>query len=341
MTKEFSTLLKIPGGGEGERCFYPVRLDPYGKGCQHNCSYCYSRALLDFRDLWDSGEPAVASMDKIRKIFSDAFDKQRQNKWTEILERKVPLRIGGMTDALQPFEETQRNSLELFKLLREYDYPYLLLTKSALVGTEEYLQAMSPELAVIQISITSLNPTTSGQIERGASKPGERLQAMRAVSKAGFYTTARISPLIPLFADGHYSNQTSEAGARRFDHFSWDLVHEVCRHGAQNVLAEMMRFNTFVHRWIGTDTGDDLRWIVNENSSKSGGWAHISINEKKYYFERIRDICKSYGVEFSVCDDGNFDEFRYLWQNQSDCCNALGKVRGFSATIRNGAPTTR
>lgn len=44
--KEFKSPLKIVGGGEGDRCRYPQRLDMYGCGCQHDCQYCYAKSHL-------------------------------------------------------------------------------------------------------------------------------------------------------------------------------------------------------------------------------------------------------------------------------------------------------
>lgn len=38
--KEFGSFYKKVGGNEGTKCHYPSRLDTYGCGCQHNCSYC-------------------------------------------------------------------------------------------------------------------------------------------------------------------------------------------------------------------------------------------------------------------------------------------------------------
>ncbi len=64
---EFKSFFKTVGSGEGDRCSYPTRLDTYGRGCQHNCSYCYAKSLLSFRGLWDSKHPAVADIDKIER----------------------------------------------------------------------------------------------------------------------------------------------------------------------------------------------------------------------------------------------------------------------------------
>src|SRR5574344_1200615 len=101
---EFKSFYKTVGGGEGDRCNYPTRLDLYGCGCQHDCSYCYAKSLLDFRKLWKPENPAIADIDKvIRKI------------------KKIPqdtcVRLGGMTDCFQPLEKSERNTYKAIEEL--------------------------------------------------------------------------------------------------------------------------------------------------------------------------------------------------------------------------------
>ena len=65
--REFKSFFKEVGGNEGSLCNYTTRLDTYGCGCAHDCNYCYAKSLLDFRNLWDPKNPAVADIEKIRK----------------------------------------------------------------------------------------------------------------------------------------------------------------------------------------------------------------------------------------------------------------------------------
>lgn len=55
--KDFGSQIKYVGGNEGDKCNYSARLDTYGCGCQHDCSYCYAKSLLDFRGLWNPKNP--------------------------------------------------------------------------------------------------------------------------------------------------------------------------------------------------------------------------------------------------------------------------------------------
>ena len=110
MENEFKSFLKTVGSGEGDRCYYPTRLDPYGKGCEHNCKYCYAKSLLAFRGLWNAENPAAADINKIKK----GIDKLVKNGFTGAV------RLGGMTDCFQPKAELKyRNTYETIKYLNE------------------------------------------------------------------------------------------------------------------------------------------------------------------------------------------------------------------------------
>lgn len=88
---EFKSFYKTVGGGEGDKCSYPTRLDTYGCGCSHDCDYCYAKSLLDFRGLWHPDNPSVVNIKEVEKVV-----------------RKIPngtiVRLGGMTDCFQPVE---------------------------------------------------------------------------------------------------------------------------------------------------------------------------------------------------------------------------------------------
>ena len=128
-TKEFKSFFKTVGGNEGNKCHYPTRLDTYGCGCSHNCSYCYAKSLLDFRGLWNPENPAVADIEKIRKKISK-------------LPKDIVVRLGGMTDCFQPIEKTHRVTYETIKELNKNGISYLIVTKSAMIADEEYIEIL-------------------------------------------------------------------------------------------------------------------------------------------------------------------------------------------------------
>lgn len=179
MKKEFKSFYKTVGGNEGGKCHYNTRLDLYGCGCQHDCSYCYAKSLLNFRGLWDAKEPAVADLDKVEKRI-------------EKLEPGSIVRLGGMTDCFQPLEEQERVTLSTIELLNKYGISYLIVTKSDLIC--DYMSILQKDLAHIQISITFAPCEKAVSVER-------RIKAVEKLYEAGFDVAVRLSPYIPQFVD--------------------------------------------------------------------------------------------------------------------------------------------
>lgn len=177
--KEFKSFYKEVKGNEGSKCKYSTRLDTYGCGCQHDCSYCYAKSLLSFRGLWNEKEPSVADLKKIEKKVA-----------------KIPagsiIRLGGMTDCFQPIEEQQRVTRETIKLLNKYGVGYLIVTKSDLIC--EYMDILDKQLAHIQVSVTFIPCEKAVSTER-------RIKAVEALQEAGFDVAVRLSPYIPQFVD--------------------------------------------------------------------------------------------------------------------------------------------
>lgn len=177
--KEFKSFYKEVKGNEGSKCHYSTRLDLYGCGCQHDCSYCYAKSLLSFRNLWDAKEPSVADIDKVERKIAR-------------LEPGSIVRLGGMTDCFQPMEEQQRVTLATIELLNKYGIGYLIVTKSDLVC--EYMSILDKELAHIQISVTFAPCEKAVSTER-------RIAAIEKLHAAGFDVAVRLSPFIPQFVD--------------------------------------------------------------------------------------------------------------------------------------------
>lgn len=184
---EFKSFYKTVGGGEGDKCKYPTRLDPYGKGCYYNCKYCYAKKLLDFRKLWHPDDVAVADIKKIKKTI-----------------QKIPsgetVRLGGMTDPFQPIEQHINNTYNTIKELNKANVHYLIVTKSPLVGTAKYRKILNPRLAHIQISV----PTTDNNVltdTDNAPSYENRVKAIETLQSYGFDVSIRLSPFLYETAD--------------------------------------------------------------------------------------------------------------------------------------------
>lgn len=224
---EFKSFYKTVGGNEGGKCNYSTRLDTYGKGCSHDCKYCYAKSLLDFRGLWNAEDPSVADIKKIRK------------KVAQLRGTSVPVRLGGMTDCFQPIEKKYRVTYETIKALNENGVPYLIVTKSPLVADDEYMAILDKKLAHIQITVTTTDDDFSRTYEK-AAVPSERIKAIEKLQENGFDVSLRLSPFIPQFIDFEKLN------AVRCD----------------KILVEFLRVNTWIKRWFDIDYSD---WTVKQS----------------------------------------------------------------------------
>lgn len=177
--KEYKSFYKEVTGNEGGKCRYNKRLDPYGCGCQHDCSYCYAKSLLDFRGLWNAQEPSVASIERIdRKI--------------QKLQPGDVVRIGGMTDPFQPIERRYGVTHGVISLLNKRGIHQLIVTKSDMVC--ECLNLLDRDLAHIQISTTWIPFEKAVSMER-------RIKAVETLQESGFDVSLRLSPFIPQYVD--------------------------------------------------------------------------------------------------------------------------------------------
>ena len=273
---EFKSFFKTVGGNEGDKCNYPTRLDTYGRGCSHDCKYCYAKSLLDFRKMWNPNDPAVADINKIRR------------KISKLPQDTPAIRLGGMTDCFQPIEKEYGVTYETIKALNENSLPYLIVTKSALVADDKYIDILDKDLAHIQVTVTTTDDNFSSTYEN-ASVPSERIAAIEKLSRLGFDVQLRLSPYMKEFID-------------------FDILNNV---QCDKILVEFLRVNTWIKKWFDVDYS---RYTV-----KHGGYQHLPLEEK------IKDIKLITGFkEVTVCEDET-EAYEY-WKNnfnpnKDDCCN--------------------
>ena len=215
--REYKGFFKTVSGNEGSKCNYPTRLDTYGCGCAHDCSYCYAKSLLDFRKLWNPSDPAVADIEKIKRKISR-------------LKKGSIVRLGGMTDYFQPCEKIRRVTYETIKALNDARIGYLIVTKSAMIADHDYIQILDNDLAHIQVTVTTLDDALSATYEH-CSKPSDRVRAIEKLHECGFDVSVRLSPFIPQYID-------------------LDALADI---QCDKILVEFLRVNSWIRKWFDID----------------------------------------------------------------------------------------
>lgn len=217
--REFKSFYKEVGGNEGTKCKHATRLDTYGCGCEHDCSYCYAKSLLSFRGLWNPKDPAVADIEKIRRKIAR-------------LEPGKIVRLGGMTDCFAPVELQHRVTLETIRALNERKIPYLIVTKSDIVARDEYVELMDKSLAHIQITITCFDDEQYTRLNyEKAALPSRRIKAVERLNREDFDVQILLSPFIPEFVDFERLNAIQ----------------------CDKMVVEFLRVNGWIKQWFDID----------------------------------------------------------------------------------------
>jgi DNA repair photolyase len=346
----FKSFMKLLQAQDCRHCFYRFEIDTYGRGCTFNCAYCYAKSYLSIRRYWNEPFPMPLDLSEVRKIFYTIFETDRRHKFRRVMEMRVPLRIGSMSDAFMHIDKKYKVTQELLRILKFYRYPYIIFTRSDLIAEEPYLSLLDPALCSVQLSLSSINDALVRQIEPGAPSPLRRLKALQTLSENGFWTTVRINPLFPIYPDGYYTNpKFDRSTAKAFPYFSWDMVDVIAAHKIPSLLVGIARLYPPNMRFLKKALGYDLRSIFPSDVKEERAALHFSEAETAYYYQRIQDLCHKAGVRFSTCYIGNdpsgdsFFRYQNLWSNKADCCDAKGNVPAFQTTcasLRTPTPSS-
>ena len=326
-----------------QQCLYAFELDTYGRGCIHNCVYCYAKAELMMHAYWNRPFPMPVDITEIWKTFYYAFETDKKYRWREAIEKRIPIRIGSMSDSFMVIDKKYKVTQELLKILSYYNYPYIIFTRSDLIARDEYLQLLRSDLCSVQMSIASTDDEMNRQIEPGAPSAKRRLLALQKLSRNGFWTTARLNPFFPIYPDGYFTDPDFDRKnmPAPFNYSSFEMIDEIADHGVPAILAGAVRLSGFALNEIEKACGRNLREFYRDDARKTAPFSehksrdfHYSDAEVRAYYERIHAKCMQRGLQFTTCYIGNGEKHFWrdqdLWSNKKDCCNAIDRVDGFT-----------
>ena len=101
-----------------QQCLYAFEMDTYGRGCVHDCAYCYSKAELTVHGSWNRPFPMPRDITTVWNVFYTVFETDKKSKWREILEKRIPIRIGSGSDGFMYLDKKYRVTHELLKILK-------------------------------------------------------------------------------------------------------------------------------------------------------------------------------------------------------------------------------
>src|SRR5438874_3776102 len=186
-------------------------INPY-RGCEHGCIYCYARPSHAYLGL-------SPGLDFETRIFykpnAAALLRDELRKKNYVCR---PIALGSNTDPYQPAERKFGITRSILEVLRDFHHPVTIVSKGALVQRDiDILADMAREkLAVVTISVTTLDRELARKMEPRAATPERRLETIAALAAAGIPTGVLSAPMIPALNDREMEailTRAREAGA--------------------------------------------------------------------------------------------------------------------------------
>jgi len=328
------------------KCHHAFELDTYGRGCIHECVYCYAKDQLTSHGFWNRPMPFPVDLSEVRKILYTVFETDKPSKWRSVLEPRTPLRIGSMSDSFMLMDKKYKVTLELLNILKFYKYPHIIFTRSDLVADDTYMKAMDKDWVSVQFSISGNNEAITRKLEPGAPSVKRRMAALKKLNDEGFWTTVRINPMFPKYPDGYYSDPESirqRFGSKDsvpvFDIINEDFLPQLKEAGVPSLLAGFVRLSkTAINRMSKVIDTDLAPFFKPEYMAMKGDKRYSDAEIAVYYMLMKTEAAKN-GLRFNTCYIGNgekdFYQYQDLWDNKEDCCDAKGNVGAFKKTSQN------
>lgn len=176
--------------------YFTQGLNPY-RGCEHGCIYCYARPTHSYLGL----SPGLDFETQIiaKSNLAEVLARELQAK------RYVPsaVALGTVTDAYQPIERELRITRSVLEVFYKSHHPFSIITKGS--GVERDIDLLAPMaargLAMVVVTITTLDALLARQLEPRAAAPHRRLRTIRALADAGIPVGVSVGPQIPFLND--------------------------------------------------------------------------------------------------------------------------------------------
>jgi DNA repair photolyase len=340
----FKTTLKLVNHHKTcSKCHYAFEIDAYGRGCFHECVYCYAKDQLTAHGFWNRPQPFPVDLAEVRSIFYTVFETNKASKWRDIMEKRIPLRIGSMSDSFMWMDTKYGVTKELLRILNFYRYPYIIFTRSDLVAHDDYMPLLQKGLCSVQFSIAGNHKRLTRILEPGAPSYSRRLSALKKLAEAGIWTTVRINPLFPIYPDGYYSDHESvldrfgsEEGIPKLPIYDDEFIPQLAEAKVPSVLAGFVRLSPKAINKMSQIAEVDIASFYRPENLKERGDKKYSDSEIKHYYSMFKHACDANKVRFNTCYIGNgekdFYQYQDLWSNTKDCCDARGNVDSFVHT---------
>lgn len=178
------------------------------RGCEHGCIYCDSRS-----DCYGAD-----GFDELIEVKANAVDKLREE--LSALRSRCTIGMGAMCDPYMPVEMELGLTGRALEVIREFNSPLFLMTKSDLVLRDiDLISSINKHIyASVCFTVTTADDGLALKLEPGASPPSRRFAAMRRLVDRGIPCGLSVMPVLPFIEDNEENMESivenaAQAGA--------------------------------------------------------------------------------------------------------------------------------
>ena len=281
-------------------CYTILRLEPYTT-CPFKCVYCYSRWY--FKNPTDVIAPRKHVVRLFKSIARHAYKKNL---------KPIPFRLSTLVDPFPPHEELNKISLRILEIAKRFEYPLIINTKSVkLIEIEDVRKVLERlldnGLAVVQISISTLDDHKARLIEPIAPPPSKRLQVVKELGSRGYPVVIRLSPFIPWFSPtteeeiGNFMAMLRDFGVKHLIVESLRIEREAVEQFMQRLGVRDAVFEGYSLREV-----EGMKPVV-----------RLAQRQRVEVYSTLHRYAVRFGIGFATCKEGLF-----RFHTTDDCCGA-------------------
>ena len=277
-------------------------INPY-RGCEHGCIYCYARPSHAYLGL-------SPGLDFESRLF---YKPQAASLLAAELRKKGyscrPIALGSNTDPYQPVERRLEITRSILEVLRDFRHPVTIVSKSALIQRDlDILAEMAKEkLAIVTISVTTLDRTLARVMEPRAATPARRLETIAELVAAGVPTGVLSAPMIPALNDAEMERILESARAAGADSAGYTM------------LRLPLELKALFREWLETHFPDKAAHVLSLVAQAHGGRLYDATWSKRMtgtgpYADMLRlrfdRVCRRLGFNQRTTDPLDTTRFR-------------------------------
>lgn len=278
-------------------CYTVLKLEPYTV-CPFRCSYCYSK--------WYMKSPTkyVFPRYKALKMFEKIVKKIYRNGL-----KPIPFRLSTLVDPFPPQEQLYRVSEKILAIALDYEYPLIINTKSMYFSHQflkNYVEKLlDRNLAVLQISLSTLDDDKAQKIEFRAPEPSKRFEIVKQIGSTDVPLILRLSPYIPYISPTTYDEiknfvlVVKEIGFKHVIVESLRMEHETIKNFIKNLGINELELDNYSLKKV-----EELKPL-----------ARISHSIVENIYKLLLNELSKHRITFATCKEGLFD-----LHTSSDCC---------------------